>query len=753
MNQSNPPPRNMGIHPLLPQAVSLHQAGRLGDAATLYEKILSEMPGQFDAAHLLGVIALQTGNLKDAQRRIVAALQLKPDDAPAHSNLSAAYLRDNQLDAALKHAQIASALYPDSVDSLINLGTILRQMNRFRDAIDPLKSAHAITPKSPLVCNLLGVCLLNSGDARGAVQMFESVVGVVPGDSEGWLNLSNGLKVLGQLQRAMECFARSAALRGDSTAALSVQAASQFELGKIDEAIATYRKIVNATTSVQTLCSFAIALIASGLNDEAIGVAQQAIQKDAANPIPRWIKTFAHIKPICERAADVELSRNSYAKSLNDLKFWLDKNSSPETYRAVGTSQPFYLAYQPFDNKELMIEYGQLCTRAMQTAPGARDCKPPIPGARSAMRIGIASAQIREHSVWNAITKGWVEQLDKSRFELHLFQLSPIHDAETLVAKQHAHHFHDKPKDISGWIRAILDADLDFLIYPEIGMDPLTAQLAALRLAPLQAVTWGNPLTTGLSTIDIYLSAETMEPVDAQSHYSEKLICLPNLSVYVNPLSPKQTDPDLLGLGIPTDEPLLLCPGTPFKYSPIYDSVIVSIAKGLAKAGHGRMLFFSSSSGSMHLQLINRLRRVFSESEIDFDDQVCVVPVLERARFYGLMGRATLMLDTLGFSGFNTALQGIECGLPVLAYDGEFMRGRLASCIMRRLNLPELIADSPEDFVARALELIADSEQISRLRALIAGRRHKLFHDLEAVRGLEGALAKEIMLNRQRTSP
>lgn len=750
MNQSTPPTRNMGIHPLLPQAVSLHQAGRLGDAAKLYETILTEMPHQFDAAHLLGVIALQTGHLKDAQRVILAALQLKPDDAPAHSNLSAAFLRDNQLNDALKHAQIAATLSPDSVDSLINLGTILRLMNRFADALTPLKSAHAITPKSPQVCNLLGVCLLNSGDARGAVQMFESAVAAVPGDADGWSNLSTALKAVGHLQRAMECYARATALRGDNSASLTAQAGSQFELGKIDEAIATYRMIYDESTPVQTLCSFAIALIASGLNDEAIHVLQRAINKDAANPIPRWIQTFAQIKPICERPVDVEVSRRQYAKALSDLAEWLETHPSGDAYRAVGTSQPFYLAYQPFANKDLMVQYGRLCHRVMQTAPGMGAVNLPTRVAAPSMRIGIASAQIREHSVWNAITKGWVEQLDKSRFELFIFQLSPIHDAETSNAKRHAHHFEDTPTDILGWIRAISGAHLDILIYPEIGMDPLTAQLAALRLAPLQAVTWGNPLTTGLPTIDIYLSAETMEPVNAQDHYSEKLICLPNLSVYVDPLSPKPTDPQLEALGLPTDEPLLLCPGTPFKYSPLYDSVLIDIAKGLEGLGRGRLVFFSSSSGSMHLQLIDRLRRVFADADVDFDEQVSLVPVLERARFYGLMGRATLMLDTLGFSGFNTALQGIECGLPVLAYDGEFMRGRLASCLMRRLELPELIADSPAKFATRAVELAANSEEVERLRAQIASKRNTLFYDLEAVRGLENALAKEIYSMRQK---
>ena len=111
---------------------------------------------------------------------------------------------------------------------------------------------------------------------------------------------------------------------------------------------------------------------------------------------------------------------------------------------------------------------------------------------------------------------------------------------------------------MQGWARAIGDAQLDALIYPEIGMDALTTQLASLRLAPVQAATWGHPETTGLPTIDLYLSADGLEPADADGNYSERLVRLPNLGVCVEPLTPLVSMPDLRALGLPADEPLLL---------------------------------------------------------------------------------------------------------------------------------------------------------------------------------------------------
>jgi predicted O-linked N-acetylglucosamine transferase (SPINDLY family) len=156
----------------------------------------------------------------------------------------------------------------------------------------------------------------------------------------------------------------------------------------------------------------------------------------------------------------------------------------------------------------------------------------------------------------------------------------------------------------------------------------------------------------------------------------------------------------------------------------------------------------------MNNMLEQRLRGAFDRERVDFDAHVCLIPNLDRPGFFGLMHDSALMLDTLGFSGFNTALQAIECGLPVLAYEGEFMRGRLASGIMRRMGLPELVADTDEAFIHKAIELATDFQKRKDLRAAIASRREILFNDTEPVRGLERCLVEAISRSRDaRSSP
>ncbi len=104
------------------------------------------------------------------------------------------------------------------------------------------------------------------------------------------------------------------------------------------------------------------------------------------------------------------------------------------------------------------------------------------------------------------------------------------------------------------------------------------------------------------------------------------------------------------------------------------------------------------------------------------------------------MQRATAMLDTIGFSGFNTAVQALECDLPVVAFEGEFMRGRLASGPLRHLGLDELVAATPAAFADVAMRLVEDAPWRAHVEREIAQRRHALFFDQAPVRALEDAL-------------
>jgi len=746
-------------HPLLENAVVLHRQERFDEAAAIYRQILAEVPGYFDATHLLGVLALQQGQFETAQRLINSALEAKPGDVTALGNLGISYMRGGQFELAHGCFEKSLAMQPNSLSSLTNLGTVLHHLGRTREAVTPLRRAYSQDPNSHQIRNLLGACLIKNGETGEAAQFFKLATEAEPDDAETWANLSVAFNALEQHAEARDAAMRAVSLKPDSPKALQALGAAQNDMGNLTQAIDSYRQAAaRPDASVELLLAFANVLLRDGCNDEAIIQLRRAIPLDDRNLDLRWALTMAHLKPVYRNAGEITESRRSFASAVEEIASWYATTPGIEdAFNTVGVSQPFYLAYQPFNNRELLQRYGTLCTAWMATLPDCVPSRRSTPAATGRkIRVGFASAHIHEHSVWNAITKGWVCHLDTQRFDVTLFQLTTVSDKETEAARQTVSDFVDQPTSLAAWAKDILDRDLDVLIYPEIGMDPLTVRLAALRLAPVQAASWGHPETTGLPTIDLYLSAEAFEPDDAIDNYSEKLIQLPKLGVHVTPLKTSMSKPGLRSLNLPAGEPLLLCAGSPFKYSPLYDDVWVDIARSLKKkflkrSTGGRLVFFRSRSDSIDQMFESRLRAAFARQSVDFDATVSIVPNLERSRFFGLMHESALMLDTPGFSGFNTALQAIECGLPVLAFEGEFMRGRLASGIMRLLELPELVATTPADFVQRAIELAIDAPKRKKLRALITERRKILFGDLTPIRALEDQLTNAV--NQARHAP
>ena len=302
---------------------------------------------------------------------------------------------------------------------------------------------------------------------------------------------------------------------------------------------------------------------------------------------------MAHIPVIAGSYYDTKKLRARFEEEISLLAQWQSANNPTDGQDAVGAAQPFYIAYQEQNNKDLLSKCGELCTSAMFRWQQNNNISSVRPGLKlsSEIHLGIISAHISSHPVWNAIVKGWFQQLDKNRFKLHVFYLGERQDKETEFAKKVSHEFTHGLKGLKEWAATIADRELDALIYPELGMNPLAARLAGMRLAPVQIATWGHPETTGLSTIDYFLSAEELEPAKAQDNYTEQLIRLPHLGCYYDPGDATGDDIDLRELGIRTEDPLLICPGTPFKYVPQHDHVFVDIARRLGKA---QFIFFTN---------------------------------------------------------------------------------------------------------------------------------------------------------------
>ncbi len=213
----------------------------------------------------------------------------------------------------------------------------------------------------------------------------------------------------------------------------------------------------------------------------------------------------------------VENYRAAFARGLDELDAWF--KADPASGRIQGHRNATAVlsrlsrAKQPRPDRAIR---GACAVDWPNSGRTSKDSSSESRRRSARIRVGIVSAHVCDHSVWNAITKGWFQHLDQGRFELHAFSLGPRRDKNTEFAKSRAARFRERPPTARQWAEAILAEPLDVLIYPEIGMDPMTAKLACLRLAPVQVTTWGHPETSGLPTIDYYMSAAEFEPGGAR---------------------------------------------------------------------------------------------------------------------------------------------------------------------------------------------------------------------------------------------
>jgi predicted O-linked N-acetylglucosamine transferase (SPINDLY family) len=735
--QPEPPAPGVSAgHEALQRALAHHEAGRFDLAEAGYREAQALAPADPDAFLNLGRLLRRAGRGEEALDSYRHALELSPGSIVAQLRVGETLTALGRPQEAVAALEAAVAAHPDYAALHNSLGLALREAGRLDDALAACQRAVALEPGLYLARFNVGNLLREKGFLAEAATAYRGAIGVNPSIAEFHNNLGNVLKEMGNAQEALACYHQALALKPDFADALYNAAQLLRDSGQVEEAIGAFRSVLDARPDmVEAHYDLGNLLKNRGDKAGALACYRKALQVDPDYAEARWAYAMTQLPMVAEDEAEFSRSRTEFAAELAALECWCEASGPEKAARAVGVQQPFYLAYQEEDHREVLARYGTLCARLMGTWQEAAGLRRAAIVTRAEIRVGVVSAHIHDHSVWNAIVKGWLQRLDRNRFDLRLFHLGKANDVETALAKTMATHYTYGKTDLVEWAQLILGHQLDVLIYPEIGMDPTTAKLASLRLAPLQAAAWGHPHTTGLPTIDAFLSAEGLEPPGAEAHYTERLVRLPGLGCSLEPAKLAPAAVDLAALGIREGAPLLVCAGTPFKYTPRHDAVLAAIARRL---GECQFVFFTPKNADALMQrLRERVQRSFAAASLDLDAFAVFVPWQSRAQFYGLMAQADVFLDTMGFSGFNTALQAIECGLPVAAWEGRFLRGRLASGILRRMGMDELVADSDAAYVETAVKLAQDAAWWGAARERMIAARPRLYGDAEPVRALE----------------
>jgi uncharacterized protein (TIGR03032 family) len=387
------------------------------------------------------------------------------------------------------------------------------------------------------------------------------------------------------------------------------------------------------------------------------------------------------------------------------------------------TPTVFFLAYQGLNDRDLMAQLGSL-------AVSPRSWKPPAhrsPGQRT--RIGFLSRYLCDHTI-GKLNVGIIEKLDRKRFEVVVLSAAAMDDSVTRRIRQAADRYLGLPGELGAALDMISGQSLDILHYPDIGMAPFTYTLAHSRLAPLQTVTWGHPVTSGLPTIDHFISCRDAEAEGADAHYTECLGRLSRLGVCME--RPHRSGPGRKReyFQLSDDSHVYACPQMMFKFHPDFDEVLAGVLRGDPR---GVVVIIEAKYREWQELLVNR----WSRNMPDVVSRIRFVPRMPRCDFLELLACSDVMLDPFPFGGGHSSYEALALGLPVVTLPGSFLRGRLTYAMYCQMGYRNFIASGAADYIQLALRLGADSAERASASAAILQSCDSLFGDVEAVRELE----------------
>jgi protein O-GlcNAc transferase len=407
----------------------------------------------------------------------------------------------------------------------------------------------------------------------------------------------------------------------------------------------------------------------------------------------------------------------------------------------------FALSYHGLCNKELVQCIADAHTtadpRLEWTAPQAREWTAP----KGRIRVGVASRFLRGHSIGNT-SRGLVRHLDRASHEVVVIRFgATAPDSIAAEIDAAADRVVVVPyDDLAAAREAIARLSLDVLFYQDVGMEPLSYLLAFSRLAPVQLTSFGHPETTGVRNMDYFLSSANYECDEAQTHYAERLIMVPDagtLSYYYRPPASSGRARD--DFGFAAADHLYLCPQSLFKIHPDMDAMFKAILENDAV---GKIVLIDSRDQPLREPLERRLAATLGT----LAQRVRFVPPLPYPDFLSLIECADVMLDTPRFNGQNTTLEALAKGCPVVTLPGRLQRERHTYGMYRAMGFMELIADSAHRYAALAVRVANDAAFRDHCRARIAATRDVLYENAAFVRNCEQAFRVMIEETKARAS-
>lgn len=351
-------------------------------------------------------------------------------------------------------------------------------------------------------------------------------------------------------------------------------------------------------------------------------------------------------------------------------------------------------------------------------------------------RVGFISERLKTDSSVLRDRFKIIENLDRDLFEVFII----VSESEQFFYKhvkgnfaldfykKHQHEFIFLPKNINE-SRSIIDfLNLDVIVYCEIGMDYKPYLLSYSRLAPIQINTWGHSETSGIDTIDYFISSELYEqPIDiSREYYSEKLVltkslctCYPKFDFLNEPFKTREE------LGFHTKDKIFSCLQASFKVSITMEDIIELI---LEKCENSVILFSIAFAPFCQKQLA----RMFSKFKAQ-NIRIKFFKVLSLYEYLNLINISDIVLDTYPFGGCNSSLEAFYLDKPVVSWPTNKINGRFTYGFYKKMDINECIAKNKEDYINKCVKLSNDIDFYNLVQEKIKLKKHLLFLEQKSI--------------------
>ncbi len=670
---------------------------RFEAAEACYRQALELKVADAEAYRNLGTVRAAAGKADDAEADVRRAIALDAGDPANYCSLAAIQIAQGKLADAEASLMQALAIRPDRAETHEELGSLLLEMGRHDEAEASLLKAIERRPDSFVALNNLGICLKKQGRLDYAEQRVRQALEIRPNSAEALNNLGGLLRRLNRLEESAAAIRQALKVSDDAGLAHLNLGVSLKALDRLDEASACFTRAASLGIEMARIRNAMLLPSIMGTQDEVLASRQRL-----------------------EAAVDALLS---------------DPPRIEDPQDCFGEPN-FYLAYHGLNDRDLQIKVARLyaasCPALVWTAP---HCVTPEARADRKVRVAFYSKYLFSHSVSTCYSRLITGLSMQDGFDVTLITDGSV---DRTIYSGFQGRIVELPDHLIHAREIIADLRLDALLYLDIGMEPMSYFLAFSRLAPVQCVMAGHPVTTGIASIDYFLSSEVFETADADSHYSETLVRLPvPLVCYGRPEVPAALK-NRSDLRLPARGRLYMCPMKLQKLHPDFDRAIARILE-LDEEGWV-ILFEDGMRGHWRRMLEERFARTIPER---LRSRIVFLPwVSDYKDFVASVIHADVLLDPFHFGIGSTIVVVGVTGTPLITWRGGFMRGRMGAYYNELLETGECNAGDLESYAVKAVEIANSPSLRSSLAQRILRNGYRIYEETLALSGLSEFLQR-----------